>query len=186
MDSETISSLLLSNSVLKDKFTGVIPCDFLPQFPLIPAMFVVNTQDSSKPGLHWISIYCPADGGPIEVFDSFGRQPDNPYILNFLKLFAHSQYSTVQIQDPFADSCGMYASLFLYFRAKGVSFNKFLSMFSKDLSSNEKIVKEKFEKFILQKNKPKNLFGYGFLNNKRALYNVACNQTCKCLMSTRL
>ena len=191
MDSETISSLLLNNTVLRNKFTGVIPCDYLPQFPLLPAMFVVNTQDSIQPGLHWIAINCPSDGGPIEVFDSFGAKPDNAHVLRFLNMYAHSKYNTIQLQNPFSNSCGLFACLFLYFRGKGVSFDKFLGLFSNDLALNEKIAKEKFEKYILKQQKDKkkkkkdrskkSFFGYGFFNNKRALYNVSCNQICKCL-----
>lgn len=182
MDSASISSLLFNNPSLKKKFSGVIPCDYLPKFPLVPAMFVVNTQDSSQPGLHWIAINCPADGGPIEVFDSFGQVPENPHIKRFLKMYFHSQYSPFQIQNPFANTCGAYACLFLYYRAKGVSFKKFLSMFTNDFALNEEIVKEKFKKYILDNQKPyENLVGYGFLNNNRCLFNSDCNQTSKCL-----
>ena len=63
----------LEEDPITNKFCGVFPSDKLPQtIDKYPCGFVANTDPSTKPGTHWISIYLssPRKGS---WFDSYGK-----------------------------------------------------------------------------------------------------------------
>ena len=68
MNTAQITHALEEYPITKKTFCGVFPCDKLPQtIDKYPCGFVANTDPSSKPGTHWISIWIgPSDarGGP--------------------------------------------------------------------------------------------------------------------------
>lgn len=74
---------------------------------------VANTDDSSEPGTHWISIYSP-NRRYVRYFDSLdGKEEPNIHI--FLeKNWTHVDRQRYKIQSPTSDVCGYYAIYFVY------------------------------------------------------------------------
>ncbi len=68
-----------------DCFIGTYPRDLLPKekIKIRPCALIVNTDESSKPGEHWLAIYLNANG-IAEYFDSFGFMPMHNDIIKFL------------------------------------------------------------------------------------------------------
>jgi len=57
MNTQQISNILKSDKMCTNVFKGVMPRDiFLQQDISYPSIFVCNTDDSSLPGTHWVSI----------------------------------------------------------------------------------------------------------------------------------
>ena len=67
MNSLQIEKLLAAD----DKFLGCFPHDMLPPFPKqFPRSLIINTDDSSKPGDHWVGLVLNKD--KCFYFDSYG------------------------------------------------------------------------------------------------------------------
>jgi hypothetical protein len=97
-----------------------------------PAVFVVNTDTSNKPGSHWVCFYFPKSNY-AEFFDSLGNSPD--YYWNSFKnfLIANSSryfYNTNRIQDYKSQLCGEYCIYYILERCQGVSFKHIINGFS--------------------------------------------------------
>ncbi len=98
---------------------------------------IVNTQDSSQDGLHWVCFFKNSRMRNIEFFDSIGNNVNN-YGDNF-KLFVN-RYSSVkqcklQFQSNTSDVCGIYCLWFLTKRSIGISYIKLISFLSEDNKS---------------------------------------------------
>jgi len=72
----TIEIEKLLSATCKYDFQGVYSIDTLPPKP---KLLVCNTDPSTKPGRHWISIYVSEDERG-EYFDSFGRPPSKHFV----------------------------------------------------------------------------------------------------------
>ena len=58
--------------------------DLLPEKkPLDIKAYIVNTDISADPGEHWVAIYFRRD--QAIYFDSYGRPPEEQYVLPFLE-----------------------------------------------------------------------------------------------------
>ena len=136
MDSRQIQQLL-SNTKL---FGGVYACDQLPKTQVRPIAFVVNTQKIELPGEHWQVIHL-LNSQEAEFFDSFGFPPDVSQISDYIEANAHAWcYSSMTLQHPHKQSCGLFCISFIQHRDQGGSYQDFLSQYTKDLLHNEKIV----------------------------------------------
>ena len=77
-------------------------------------VFIVNLDNSSQPGSHWIAVYLNSYNR-IYYFDSFGNPPIH---IDILSAFASSKawrYSNIQLQNIDTYVCGQYAILFSLF-----------------------------------------------------------------------
>lgn len=121
------------NTILRHikSFLGAFPCDQLPKIKKRPASLVVNTDDSNKPGEHWIAIYLPLDGS-AEYFDSFGLPPLRNHILTFL--YEQSDgfiiYNNQTLQNIASSSCGLFCISYIKMREKHYSFCDVISHFN--------------------------------------------------------
>lgn len=104
---------------------GVFARDQLPNLKEIPRPFalVFNTDPHDKPGKHWLAIYGPRNG-QLELFDSFGMNPDY-YGLSYSFKYSHSTFQSLT-----SDLCGHYTLYFIYNRSRSISFNDILSILS--------------------------------------------------------
>jgi hypothetical protein len=76
MNTAEITRALEQDPITSKSFLGVFPSDKLPQtLDKHPCGFVVNTDPSSKPGMHWVAFYFPSEGEG-EFFDSYGQSPE--------------------------------------------------------------------------------------------------------------
>ena len=75
MNTMEIERFLEADTVSRGIFQGVFSADTLPRQP---RLLVCNTDESTKPGQHWIAINVDTNGRG-EYFDSFGREPDKHF-----------------------------------------------------------------------------------------------------------
>ena len=118
----------------------MFPSDKLPRtIDKYPYGFVANTDPSSEPGLHWISIYISAERKG-SFFDSYGK-PAEFYGTSFVD-FLNSQcdewdFNTRKLQSDWSDVCGQYCVFYLSHRARGYSMNKIVQLFNDNTMLND-------------------------------------------------
>lgn len=119
-------------------FGGVGPIDRLPVTLIAkPRSFIVNLDESWKPGSHWVAIYFPVHG-PAFYFDSYGRYPPDA-IINFMDRNSKFgwKYSIRKLQGDLSTLCGYYCIVFLKFAPR---YNEFFEIFNE--CNNDKILKK--------------------------------------------
>ena len=122
------------------KFCGVFPSDKLPQTTnKYPCGLVANTDPSTKPGKHWISIYLssPCKGS---WFDSYGKSPEfyGAAFTSFLEKHCDDwDFNNRKLQSDWSDVCGQYCIVFLSHKARGYSMNKIVQLFGNDTVLND-------------------------------------------------
>lgn len=92
---------------------------------------IINLDDSSKPGSHWVALYIDKNSS-VEYYDSFGREPTKTFLKHLQFLISRvkpSHYLKFKInkivdQHVNTDSCGYLAMLFLIDRFKGKPFRE--------------------------------------------------------------
>lgn len=127
-------------------FLGVLACDMLPAKRLmkVPAMAIINTHPANKPGEHWLAVYITANRHGY-FFDSFGNAPSYKNfpskIRNFLiKNCATMSHSSKQVQSNLSMTCGQHCVFFLHNMQTGMSYRKFMCMYSENLTRNDAMV----------------------------------------------
>jgi hypothetical protein len=141
-------------NLMKDepKFMGVIAKD---EINLINPKrkkkfgFIINTDESNKPGKHWMAVYVDAkDDNSIEIYDPLGQQkgygmPDSVMLKGMKQLIAKMnipvylkmKINHIQRQDESSKLCGLHCMMFLKKRFQGLPW-KLASGF-KDLKEKE-------------------------------------------------
>ena len=149
MNTIQVKNAIIQKLYARNCFAGVFAIDILPiKLVKRPTCFILNTEKSTENGSHWIALYLPSRG-PIEYFDSFGVKPINNEIYEFINLNGkHYIYNGKQIQHNTSKTCGKYCVIFILFRNKGLTYNKFLNMFSNNTNYNETLIKTLFDKII--------------------------------------
>ena len=145
MNTAQITHALEEDPITKKTFCGVFPSDKLPQtIDKYPCGFVANTDPSSKPGTHWISIWigpsnARGDHNKIlgEYFDSYGT--DVPLVFrNYLEKHTDKwKYNKRKLQSIWSDVCGDYCIFYLSHRARGYSMNKIVQLFDDNTMLND-------------------------------------------------
>ena len=126
----------------KAYFLGVLPCDRLPKdVHHLPAMLVVNTEPAHLSGAHWLAIYITIHRQGY-FFDSYGHPPTYDAFPKSIQQFLDRScsdvvYSPQQVQDHLSTACGQHCLFFLFNMQKGVSYQKFLSMYGKNVYRND-------------------------------------------------
>ena len=126
-------------------FRGVISRD---QIALIDktGYYIVNLNDSTQPGSHWVVIYVRGSG-PLEYFDSFGLDAPNEVVELTDRLGVYYIYNSTQYQDLNSVLCGYWCLYFVNESRKGKSFYEILKPFSHtDTQFNERLVVGYFQK----------------------------------------
>ena len=145
MNTAQIIHALEEDPIMSKKFCGVFPSDKLPQtIDKYPCGFVANTDPSTKPGTHWISIWIgPSDGKGEnkrivgQFFDSYAA--DVPLVFRDY-LEKHTDiwiYNRRKLQSIWSDVCGDYCIFYLSHRAHGYSMNKIVQLFSDNTMLND-------------------------------------------------
>lgn len=151
MNTYEINDILTKNPITKKIFCGVFAIDNLPKERIKrPCAFVVNTEESTKRGLHWFAIFVPRTG-PIEYFDSFGFKPQNKEVYHFIKMNGKQWiHNSRQIQSNESNTCGLFCIIFIALRSKNYNFKQFLRMFKENKLFNENLVGKLFFRFFQQ------------------------------------
>ena len=155
---------------------GVYAADRIPKVLSTPAAIVVNTDDHTKPGTHWVAIYI--DNNRFGTyFDSYGLAPASKHHIDRLQRNCHSfSWNTMELQSIDSTCCGQYSVIFLYHMCHGKRINAFLRLFTRDTRKNDLLIvtyfKRKMKKLVPKKNKRVNSFAN---ENSRGL--GYCNQS---------
>ncbi|XP_043476691.1 uncharacterized protein LOC122507831 [Leptopilina heterotoma] len=84
--------------LINNHSVGVYPADKIPHFLTRPSAIVINTDDHTKPGTHWVAIHISKDGRGT-YFDSYGLPPFVPQHLDCLRRnCAFFRWNTTQYQ----------------------------------------------------------------------------------------
>ena len=124
-----------------DNYLGTFPLDRLPDLPKkFPKSIIINTDQSNKPGDHWIAIVLTEKHA--YYFDSFGLGIVDQEIQQFLlPRYSNIIFNSLCIQHILSDKCGYYCIYFVKNVHNFKSYYKFLSNFMIDnLMLNDCIV----------------------------------------------
>lgn len=144
--------MLMSDLYARRVFKGVYPRNELPAYVTHPSIFVINTDTSDKPGLHWVAVSFNSFGYG-EYFDSFGMPPLYEDILNFVQRhsFYPYRYNSRFLQDMMSSVCGLYVIYYVLLKSRGYSLSRILSKFSSRCQNvNDKKVAQLVQSFRLK------------------------------------
>ena len=127
---------------------GVYAADRIPKILTPPTAIVVNTDDHTKPGTHWVAIYIDhARFGTY--FDSYGFPPSSKYHVDCIKRNCKNFcWNSRELQSIDSTCCGQYTITFLYYMCRGNSLNKFLQLFTHDTRRNDALAVNLFRRRI--------------------------------------
>ena len=121
---------------------GVYPSDMIPQTWQKPTAFVFNTDNSKRPGAHWVAVYVDEKSNGY-FFDSYGVSAYVPEHVNRMRKNCKTiKYNDLQLQSESSTVCGQFCIMFLYFMACGIGAKNFFDLFGADLKKNDKIARE--------------------------------------------
>ena len=131
----------------RDPATHGVQVCALNQLPKVikqrPQLFIVNTQESHRPGKHWLTLYFPRVG-PVECFDSLGRGPRYYHwrLERYLKKHGgYLVYNRKRYQQAGTKTCGQFCLYYAYHRCTGHSIQDIQGdLNSEDLDWNETVV----------------------------------------------
>jgi len=132
----TIEIEMLLSATCKYDCQGVYSNDTLPPKP---KLLVRNTDPSTKPELHWISIYVSKDGCG-EYYDSFGRLPTKHFVDYLNEHCRNWIYNKKQLQSIISTFCGYYCCVYCIYRSLGFDLFKIKNLLSTDTAFNDSIV----------------------------------------------
>ncbi len=148
-----MNTIELINILFKDKFSrklfcGVLPIDELENFKFRkPCSLIVNTDESSKPGEHWIALFITRNGS-LEYFDSYGIKPFKKEIYQFIKKHQMKLiYNKKIIQNSLSINCGKFCLLFVLLRSRGFTMKKIVKFFV-NKKYNDLLIRKIFSKYI--------------------------------------
>ena len=138
MNEIEIDNYLLTDPITAPHFRRVVSYDELSGYEKETGFFVVNLDESTGPGTHWVCLHL--NNTRTEYFDSLGNEPKKlvPFLSN---LKCDYIYNIKQLQSNDSDVCGDYCVLFCYLRSRGYTFEQILDSFSHDLIQNDNLVR---------------------------------------------
>jgi hypothetical protein len=132
MNAEIIHHILSTDPFTRGLFQDFSTPDLpLPSMPKKPAMFILNTDSSKGPGIHWcLAIFNEDD--VCEFFDPLGKSPEtyNFHISMFNKC-RNVLFNEYPVQSPLSSTCGHHCIFFAYHKARGLCLNDIMSKYSK-------------------------------------------------------
>lgn len=141
MDSGQIKKALRRIKIFKGVYAA---CDIPVKHNKLPSAYVVNTDNCSLPGTHWVALLIRADG-VVEYFDSFGLDYAMwPEIKKYIEWHTTGivESQSQQLQHTTAKTCGLYCIRFIEARSVNMSMQHFVALFSRvNTLSNEKLIK---------------------------------------------
>ena len=123
---------VLRRARVKD-FDGIFSADTLPSKP---RLLVVSTDESHKPGRHWVCMR--VNDGCGEYFDSFGEPPT----ANFERYMDEHclsswTFNSRQLQSVISRFCGHYCICYCVLRSRGMDMPKIVNRFTTDTALND-------------------------------------------------
>jgi hypothetical protein len=148
-----IDSILRKNKITKNYYIGCFASDQIPKVnpEKFPTCFVLNTDESTRPGEHWIALFLTSPLH-VEYFDSLGQWPPiSEKIHQFLSQFPHLVHNgDIKVQSDLSSSCGEHVIYFIHMRCKGHSFKEILKRLTSTKTKPDILVKN-FLKHLLNR-----------------------------------
>ena len=116
MNAQAIRKALLDHPLTSERFCGVYARDEIRDKG--KGFYVVNLDESTKPGSHWICIELNGDSKPHIYFDSYGLAPTHPDIIRFMKA-GKIVHNRKKLQHHLATTCGHWCIYFVWRRCQG-------------------------------------------------------------------
>lgn len=139
METERLRQIVRYDARTNYQFLDVYAADELPTRMPPQTLAIVNCCNRNYPGEHWLALYkCEED--TLEIFDSFGLNPDVYNLVGKLPESSVITYSTKQLQSINSLMCGQYCLYYCYFKARGYALDDIISGFSKDYYNNDAYV----------------------------------------------
>ena len=135
MDTADFERILRTDLHVYQQYLGTFPADQLPTHMPPTSLLIVNCCNSDYPGEHWLAL-CKS-GETLEVFDSYGMNPNFYNMLGKLPASTVIRYSTRQLQALQSSVCGYYCLYYCFYKARGYSLDNIISKFSNDYSNND-------------------------------------------------
>jgi hypothetical protein len=154
MKGGTISFLFSEDPFTRKTFDGFWFPDIPADLSKIPALIILNTDESTGPGEHWCAAFI-SETKHCEYFDPLGAPPNNElfdyFFIPHLSKFAKTiEYNTVAVQSIEAKTCGPHCIYFGYYRSRGIPLKTIINtLYSTDTHMNDSVVSD----FILKLNK---------------------------------
>jgi len=138
-----IDTVLIQN-VLEglNSFLGVYASNLLPLSIAHTSTIIVNTDPHTEPGTHWQAIYFhhPHRSSGGYFFDSYGRYPHIPSILDFIRRHCTVwQYNRTQLQGLTTTVCGEYCCLFDLYMDRDYTPKQFEGLFAAASDADQRI-----------------------------------------------
>lgn len=119
------------------QFLGVYARDEIPIKVSGPTGLIVNTDNRSNPGAHWVAIYVNIKGEG-ELFDSLASQD----VLTSFKEWMETNttsflFPLIPIQSSISKLCGVYCIAFLALRFENWSFSNIINCFAHNPLKND-------------------------------------------------
>ena len=132
-------------------FSAVLAANELPlRVKKKPCFFIVNTDNNTQKGQHWVVFYFPLKGNP-EFFDSLGNSPYHynkkfQYIL--IREGKRYKYFSSRLQNKGSKYCGYYCLYYILARCNGVKYEDVFKNFSNNLYINDMIIRKKIGRYV--------------------------------------
>lgn len=147
MNRNEIANVLMSDPITAKWYKGVFCSDEIPVLRERSAI-VINTDDSTKPGSHWIAVFVE-NKDTIEMFDSFGRSPHafGENISSFTSNYKYVLHNDIWFQHPDSIVCGVYCIYYIWMKSRGIALfqiqERLKGNVSRDIEFSEKMTKWK-------------------------------------------
>jgi hypothetical protein len=141
MNSKQLYNAAHFDGVTKDYgFLGVFSPDTVPVRALtsFPYTLIVNTEDSTRPGAHWVSIHKDIMQNGW-YFDSYGGPPKLDEFLAVMDSCKDWTYNTHRLQSNVSTVCGQYCLFFITHSARGYGLEEIVHLLDQD---NDKMVND--------------------------------------------
>lgn len=145
MNSEEIENLV------KGSGTRVVAIDQLPKTPIKNDLFIVNTDEISKQGTHWV-VFCKL--GPELIYaDPLGLPPMLKNLVSLINLNMKDgdslKFNRYPFQDNQSSNCGLYCTLLVWHLHQGLSFENFCQRYGSCVEANDRLLKNDWKRFLL-------------------------------------
>ena len=117
MFSHQLHSIVHRDNRTRDRFLGLYAADELRKRMSPQSLAIVNCCNRYYRGEHWLALYQDEWEDSLEIFDSYGRNPDIYNIV--LPRAAVVTYNGKQLQSINSNVCGQYCLYICYYRARG-------------------------------------------------------------------
>lgn len=148
MFSSQLKKVINKDGPMRKVFRGFFCRNKLPKIGEIKtdSAFIINTDECSSIGEHWLLVFVDPDLRKTFWFDSFGESPSY-YGSEFSRWLKQIGYKVMRrkksIQAPESHYCGLFVLYFLYYLARNVSISKiYNSFFGSSKEKNDKLLSD--------------------------------------------